>query len=628
MAVHQTIHYELASAADLHRLVDDMSRIDAATVVVAFRPSHAWHASDVELARLVAAARTAGKQLIAERDADAVAERAVLMGFHDLAVVSDRPDSTLRDTSAISTAMTEVEGQTTPESNNESDDPTAVIKHEDQYDSTANLATYKPIGQDITITWNRQGPDEGRDVGGNDSSEREPYLAQRHRSRSSVFRTVKPVSSHVHHVRSAPPTMPAIRQPVQISRPEPIDDKTFSEPRSLEVVTRRRKHLGLIKIAAAVLAPVLVLAVVAAMAVYLLPTAEITLVPQEEPISSSLTYGIAAANAEFDITMDPTPISSTSTASASTEATGERFEPAGTASGLIQITNPLTNDVTVPAGTEVPGANGVMYYTAEDIQIPAADPYGSLAFGSATVGVYAGVVGPDGNLNAGALTGQLGTQMFYTNPQGISGGRMDRFPVITQEDVDAVRTRVSEELMDIVEGELVAEIPDDHEIVPGTLEVGDPDVEVSAEPGQDGDEVSASGTIKVRAQMYYPEELHQLAGGEADRLLARQGGNDRILLAETVAIKDPTNLENGIPAFQIEVEAIARKVITESEKEQIIQEVTGLSREEAEEIIAEHPKVERFQITIEPDWLLDRMPEIKTRISVLVSSGEPTASTR
>jgi hypothetical protein len=73
---------------------------------------------------------------------------------------------------------------------------------------------------------------------------------------------------------------------------------------------------------------------------------------------------------------------------------------------------------------------------------------------------------------------------------------------------------------------------------------------------------------------------------------------------------------------------MTRQVITESEKEAIIEEITGLSRSETEAVLARHPKVARHQISIEPGWLPDRMPELSSRISINVSSGEPTASTR
>jgi hypothetical protein len=628
MAAQQTIHYELSDVSDLDQLVKDLHETESTIVVVAFRPSEAWTISDLELARLVAAARTAGKQLIAEQGAGNVAERAVLAGFRTQAVVSDRPSQSQLDTSTITTSPADDE------------DPTAAIAplhkgtepdldHDERYDSTANLATYTPINRRTTITWNQQElpatPHQQMQAGNQAQASPAFSLQPRHHSRSSVFRTVVAPSGAGIGV-AAQPYPGSFPQPQHIGRPPSRDDSIVEETDDPQ--PRKRRRFGIAKLAAAILAPVIVLIVIGAMAVYLLPSAEITLVPEEEPVSSSLTYGIAIDNVDYDVSMTPTSLTTRSTAEANHEATGERYEPAGTASGLIQITNPLTHEVTVPAGTEIPGANGVTYYTAEDVRIPAADPYGSLAFGSAQVGVYAGVTGPDGNISAGSLTGQLGAELFYTNHEGIGGGWMQGFTVITEEDIDAVQAAVEEELLDIAEDEFMSELPDGFELVPDTIQIGEPEIEVDAAAGEDGEEVTASGTITVRAQVFDPDELHQLAGSEADRLLSRQGGSDRILLAETVSIQEPMSLNQQSPAFKIDVEAVARKIITEAEKEQIAEDVVGMSREEAEAYLAEHPKVDRFQITIEPSWLPDRMPEILTRISVHVSSGDSTASTR
>ena len=617
MPEQQTIHYELSHAADVHRLVSDLPEIEARTIIVALDSGSAWHATDLELARLVAAARTWNKRLIAERGNGSAAERAMLLGFQDLAVVSDSIDAhRMEDTSSIDPSS---EAQTAVLSSL-SEEPTAVISPLEKFHSTANLATYKPADATRAMPWTSQQNEEAE----TQASPREvPNVSQpvSYKSRSSVTRTTGALSGSA--PEAAAPVADVRPAPVAVGRTPSNSTDSEYEAAAAPPPGRGRK---IAKIAAAVLAPILVIGVVAVIAAYTLPTAEVTLVPREETISSSLTYGVTTADQSFDISMDPTPFSSTSTAEASREATGERYEPVGTASGVIQITNPLTHEVTIPAGTEIPASSGVMYYTAEDAHLPAADPYGSMSFGSGSVGVYAGVIGPDGNLDAGVLTGQLGNQMFYTNPEAISGGRMDRFTVITEDDIAAVRDHVADELQTKAQEEFLADIPDDLELVPDSIEIGDPEIEVNGSAGEDGEAVSASGSISVSGKLYNPDELHQMASNEADRALARQGGSERILLAETVSLKEPTSLDTNIPAFQINVEATARTMITDAERNALIEELVGLSRAEAEAVIADHPKVDRYQISIEPDWLLDRMPEISSRINVHVSSGEPTAS--
>jgi hypothetical protein len=530
---------------------------------------------------------------------------------------------------------------TEPE-NDLNEQPTVVPSRSDAIQDRANIATYRPDStvesfsdDKNSLTYEPQEPDDS------DEPTRvvEPVVGP-HLPASFLSHTSDVDRKHASkdRKRRISPKLRASEQPVPEPTPigrtpritkaqEPdVEPAIAGSPPAPAGIRERRSARGIAKISAAILAPLLVLGVIGGLAVYMLPTATINIVPREESISSTLTYGLTSASASYDIAIEPDHITGSSTASAVREATGERYEAVGTAAGAIQISNPLTHEVTVPAGTEIPGPQGVMYYTAEDVRIPAADPYGSMSFGSATVGVYAGVIGPDGNLDAGLLTGQLGIQMFYTNHDGIWGGRMEQYAVLTEQDIQAVQEAVASDLVDKARDEFDELIPDGFEIVPGTLQIDDPEIEVSGSAGDDAQEVSASGTIRVEAYVYDPEELHQLAGDEADRQLARQGGSERILLAETVTLKESTNLGSDDPAFQINVEAIARTVITESEREEIIQELTGLSRSEAEASLRNHPKIDRFDIEIEPTWLFDRMPEITSRISLHVSSGEQTAS--
>ncbi len=618
MAEHQTIHYELARSVDLRQLVNDLPEVEASTVVVAFDESLGWTATDLELSRLVAAARNAGKRLIAEHGANATANRAVLLGFNDSAVVSDEPAAPIQqqDTRSITTSDQPTRAIWTGSGN---EDDTSVIQPADRFSSTANLATYRPAENTVAGSWSAE-----RSESAADETKAAPLVTPVSRSSTVVSKQVATTSGSQRSRASVAAIGRALNS-TEIGRASaeaPKEEPTVVEPTPTRTNGRRRTA----KIAAAVIAPLVVIGVVAALAVYMLPNATVTLVPREDSVSSTLTYGVATANSSFDIELDPAPLSSTSTAETTREATGERFEPVGTATGTVQITNPLTHEVTIPAGTELPAANGVTYYTADDVRLSAADPYGSMTFGSGTVGVYAGIIGPDGNIEAGSLTGQLGNEMFYTNPEAIGGGRMERYSVITGDDITAAREEVANQLVSIAREEFESQVPEGHEIVPGTLEISDPEIQVDPSESQDGQEVTANGEITVRAEIYDPDELHEVASSEADRQLVRHGGSERILLAETVDLKEPTELDGDIPGFEINVQAVARTVISEGERQQLIDQLVGLSREEAEALLDEHPKVDRYQIEIEPDWLPDRLPEFANNISIQVSSSEPTAS--
>jgi hypothetical protein len=629
----QTIHYDLAREEDLDRLLEEFPDIEARAVIVAFDATGDYQPTDLSLARLVACARNFNKRLIVESSDRELSNRAMRLGFDDLAVLSDTPPFAIKDKGAIAPV---------------------IIARLDQGDAakrfttTASLSTYRPANvepdadsagseDEVDAVETESTIESPPESASGSESETAVIDASRVRGRPETDAAPESAESSVDNVSDVQ-SPHEVGAPTQVHGPKrtpsPVQaaDDEYEPPRAAPSKRtyrsrRGRRRKGLI-LAAAVISPLIVIAVVGALAVYLLPTAEVSIVPVENTITSSLTYGVQTADASFDIAVEPTLVTNTSSSDATREATGERYEPDGTASGPLQITNPFMTEVTVPAGTDIGGSNGITYFTGEDLVIPAADPFGSLSFGSATVSIYAGIAGPDGNLDAGALTGQLGTGLFYTNPSPISGGTMRSISVIHEDDVAAVLADVEQALVEKAEDEFLRTIADDVVLIPDSVEILDPEVEVFGEAGTDGTEVSASGTITVRGRVFDPEELHERALEEAGRLLASQGGGDRIVLASTVDIADPVALNDEQTAFSVRANASARTVISEEEKQELIESLAGKSRSEAEDLLESHPKIARYDLVIEPDWLPDRLPEITSRIELHVSTGEQTATSR
>jgi hypothetical protein len=596
MAVtERTIHYHLASSDDLEKLLEELTSTDVSTVIVSADEDAAFQLSELQLARLGASARDSGRRLVLEAPDGPLAVAALALGFADVRPPSETKYDDDPELTAILDLMSE-----------------SSRKRSGRFDTTADLATYVPkqSGGDAA----RNGRNGGRAATATGTIVVDEDAARR-------ISTIAP-----------PPTEPSVdrfstRRPIPSARPHRgarAEQSDQPRRRARRSQTRRR---GVI-LATAIVVPVIVLGVVAGLITYLLPQAEITLIPVEHPIAADLTYGVAVDGVAYDIVVDPVPISSRTTFESSTEATGERFEPDGTAYGTVLITNPFTNEVTVPKGTEFAGPNGVTYYTYEDVVIPAADPFGSLSFGSSNAGIVAGIAGPAGNLDTGSLTGQLGIGLFYSNREPVTGGTNRRIAVVEADDVARVEQAVRDGLLASAETEFLASVPEDQQIVPGSIEIGEPVIEVSHEAGADSTEISASGTITVRGRVFDPEALHARANDEAGRRLASEAGHDLILLATSVHIDEPIALDDHGTAFVISAGATVRSVITAEEQATLTEQLVGLSLADAEALLASHEKIARFEIHLEPDWLPARLPEISSRINIEVTTGDAIRASR
>ena len=407
-------------------------------------------------------------------------------------------------------------------------------------------------------------------------------------------------------------------------RPAPYEQADIEQD---DDTTPRRRKIPFALIFA-IVAPLVVLLLVGGILYYVLPTATITLVPEEHTIAADLTYGVAMPGASYDITVEPTELENTTVFDREISTTGERFEPDGTATGSVQLMNPTTRPIAVPSQTRLTGTNGMVYLTREAVTVPAADPFGSLALGTAGVTVMAAEPGPDGNADAGTIVGQLDNGLYFTNREPIKGGTMKRIATVSEADIAALREAAEADLAARAEAEFRAKIDPELKLVPGSLQVEDPVFEFSHQVGQDAEKVSVHARQTVRGKLYNPAQLDAQARDEVGRRLAAQAGNGVILLGPTVTVSDPTPLNEEQTAFRVHAEAVVRTVITTEQQQALIEQVTGKSIEEAEQTLEAMPGVAQYHIEQGPDWLPRRMPQIPSRIRVEVTSGEqlPTGS--
>lgn len=464
-----------------------------------------------------------------------------------------------------------------------------------QLHTTADLATYRPAAsrQEATSASHTAKQNSGTIIMDSDAAEK----------------LVEPTTPAKRHV----PVANGHHADPHSSQVDPEDGRSQRRfPR------RSRRALMLI---GAIGAPLIVLIIVAGILMYILPTATITIVPVEKSISADLVYGLATSGSTYDVSIQPVAITHTTTFDKQIPSTGERFVPDGTASGNVLLTNPLLQAVTVPRGTALAGKNGLTYITQKDVTIPAADPYGSLSFGSATVAVAASKAGDSGNTGAGTIVGQLDNGIFYNNRDAIGGGTMKRIAVVSQADIDALKKAAESDLAGRVDKEFQASIASGMQLVPNSVTKTDPSFQYSLNANQDGAEVSIHATQTVTGEAFDPGKLNALAKDEAARQLAAKSGPNEIILGDTVAIGDPVALPGGI-SFTRHATARTRAVISADEQRALEKQIVGKSEADVQSIIKSMNDIASYRIVIKPSWLPQRIPELNSHIKILVSNAD------
>jgi hypothetical protein len=378
---------------------------------------------------------------------------------------------------------------------------------------------------------------------------------------------------------------------------------------------------------ATLIALALLVASSAIMVALIAPQATITLVPATSLISADVSYGIAGQAEHLDVTIQPVQVTGETSFTVTIPTTGTRSEPDGYATGELLLTNPLTSEGFLPAGSTFATASGVTFTTLEDVVIPAADPFGSLTMGSALTPIQAVAPGPDSNVAAQSLSGQLASGLFYSNRDETWGGTMREIPTVAEADVQTLRALATDGLTSQHQTEIAALVPPGQELVTGSTTFGDVQFSVNPEPGVDATEVSVVAVQALSAQVYDPEELHRLAADELNRRLTGSIPRENVLLADSVSKSDPSVIptESGNPEYRMSASARTRMVLDPSVVAALKSDLVGVSEDEAASKVALVRGVARFDIEYGPEWFpLNWPPRLESRIAINIDDRAAT----
>jgi len=387
----------------------------------------------------------------------------------------------------------------------------------------------------------------------------------------------------------------------------------------------RPSNAGRSRFIAATLVIGTLLTIAGLLAAFVVPTATIIVTPIVTPLVIDLTYGVALPGATWDVAIQPTPIENTVTFTASLPTTGERFEPDAAAAGALQLTNASTEEIVISAGASFLNDTGYEVTSVAEVVVPAADPYSSLMFGSASVEVVSAIAGPDGNIDSQVVFGQLDNGIFFVNREPLTGGTMKRIATVTQADQDALNEQARLNLSGAAPSALDGSVPQGRQIVPGSVEPGTVVSTFDHPVGADAHSVNVSASLRITAQTYDPAAALQLARQEAERRINESAGTNARLISESVAIDDPQPIEgaNGV-AFTLHTSASTESIIDTNTLGAIRSELTGREQGDAIARVQQVPGVAAVVIERDRAWIGDRLPRMTSRITFVFADATTT----
>ncbi len=373
---------------------------------------------------------------------------------------------------------------------------------------------------------------------------------------------------------------------------------------------------------AAVLSIVLIAASLAVgAALLLLPRATVALTLKQQPVRGELVYAILPVDEEpsdgVDVVIGGQQVEQEVIYEASIPTTGTRAEPDAVASGTVRLSNPNTEEITIEAGSTVTSDEGLAYAFTEEVVVPPAVPDED-RFGAAAAPVEATEGGFVGNLDTGELSGQLESGVYYSNRDGpITGGTDKTVPIVAAEDLDALRDLAETELPSLAERDVAAALPDGTALVPGSLELGEPEAGFDRGEGEDAETVAVRATAPVTALSYRPADAMAQITSHLREELSTQAPAGYALDPASLVVSEPTPITSaGEPRFRITAEGRALAAFPETDRARLARALAGKTPADAEKVLRDQPGIEQFRITYKPDWLPDRMPSSAGRIDL------------
>lgn len=359
------------------------------------------------------------------------------------------------------------------------------------------------------------------------------------------------------------------------------------------------------------------LAVVAGLAYWFLPRAQITLSLTPKPVTG-----------QFEILASSTDRSGSGTVlllkkNELTAQTEKSLPTTGSvlvgdkALGTINIINGTPVTHSFPAGTAIIAPNGLKFTLDEKVTVASAsgtaDP-NSYAPGKASVAVTAAQIGSDSNLSAGT---QFRIDAFSTldyvakNDQAFSGGSTRQAQAVSKEDLASLRSQVTDLLAQDIQKQLDSLGSSDDVLVKESLKTEITGETLDHKEGDIADTVSLKRSVKTTAFFYSQSQLNSLIAGQIQPLYPEKyipSGDPQYTLKIQKTDKDNLYL-----SVQVNAQAVP-----DIKPEDLLPSLVGKKLGVARQYLAGLPWVAKADIALQPPFpvIFATLPHITSHITV------------
>ncbi len=361
------------------------------------------------------------------------------------------------------------------------------------------------------------------------------------------------------------------------------------------------------------------------MAIFILPSAKITIKTDSVSANTSINFTASAASQTFDEEASVVPAEKAEVTKTDTEkvpATGKK-NVGEKASGTVtlQLTDCSQNKTTVPAGTGV-SSNGLTYITQTSITLNKIeigdtcrnelDP----SFTSGTIKVIAKSPGEKYNINGGREFAVAG----FSNVEGIdssemTGGTNKEVTVVTSGDIENAKEKLKDKSQDQALEELTKELEsDDMLVIEDSLSSGEPSITTSPNVGAEASEVTVTSATVYSLFAVNREDLSTLVKKEAEKeidtskqKISEDGLDDAVF--RVVDRPTPDDIKFSLDSTV--------STGAQFDEEEIKKELYGKKSGQVELLLEDRPSVNDVEVSFSPFWVY-KVPSKDSKIEIVI----------
>lgn len=362
------------------------------------------------------------------------------------------------------------------------------------------------------------------------------------------------------------------------------------------------------------------LVVLVAVLVLVVPSAEVTLVPRQDPLSLILPV-VADPELEapeFEAGKVPAQVTSVLLeATGQTLASGRKDVPDARATGTVLFVNLTGQEISLPAGTIVSTSSAVpvKFQTLRPITVPAGSDQRAVAPVEA---VQPGVTGNVGALLINQIEGPASVVLRVLNPDPLQGGTVKQAAVVTAADKEQLREQLHNRLHQEALSELQTRAPHDAFLVPETLHVETLTESFDHQVDEQANVLSLLLRVRATAIVVPNHDVGRLAR----RALLAQVRPGFVLLDETLRIShhQTERVEGNVVHLAIQADGVAGAQLDGGQVRALLR---GQPLAVGSTILIDRlPLAADPAISVHPSWW-SRLPYLPLRIFVRVAALPP-----